>query len=55
MDIWTYYKAITRRLLAWSIVSVIAGAAFLFLSLTSVFSVDSVAFGLVYTASRNCT
>jgi hypothetical protein len=31
MDIWTYYKSITRRLLAWSIFSVIAGAALLLL------------------------
>lgn len=29
MDIWQYYRAITRRLLLWSIVSVIAGVAFL--------------------------
>ena len=29
MDIWQYYKAITRRLLVWSIVSVIAGAVLL--------------------------
>lgn len=31
MDIWQYYRAITRRLLAWSMASVIAGIAFLFL------------------------
>jgi hypothetical protein len=29
MDIWQYYKAITRRLLVWSIVSVIAGVVLL--------------------------
>jgi hypothetical protein len=29
MDIWQYYKAINRRLLVWSIVSVIAGAVLL--------------------------
>jgi hypothetical protein len=31
MDIWTYYKAITRRLLAWSAASVIVGVVLLFL------------------------
>ena len=30
MDIWTYYRTITRRLLMWSIVSVTAGVALLF-------------------------
>jgi hypothetical protein len=30
MDVWQYYKAVTRRLLAWSVVSVIAGAVLLF-------------------------
>jgi hypothetical protein len=30
MDIWQYYQAITRRLLVWSIISVIAGVVLLF-------------------------
>jgi hypothetical protein len=30
MDIWQYHKVITRRLLVWGIVNVIAGAALLF-------------------------
>lgn len=29
MDIWQYYQAITRRLLVWSVISVVAGAALL--------------------------
>jgi hypothetical protein len=30
VEIWTYYKAITRRLLVWSLLSVTAGTALLF-------------------------
>jgi hypothetical protein len=39
VDIWTYYKAITRRLLVWSVISVAASATLLLLSLGCTFPV----------------
>jgi hypothetical protein len=39
VDIWQYYKAITRRLLVWSVISVAASATLLLLSLGCTFPV----------------
>ena len=48
MDIWTYYKAITRRLLAWSAASVLAGVALLaFGSLWQGVGLQSLAWGAI--------
>ena len=33
MGVWQYYQTVTRRLLLWSIISVVVGAALLFLDL----------------------
>jgi hypothetical protein len=48
MDIWRYYQAITRRLLAWSVASVIAGVAFLFLGrLWQGVGLEAIAWGVI--------
>lgn len=48
MDIWQYYKAITRRLLVWSIVSVIAGAVLLaFGALWQGVGLQAIAWGVI--------
>jgi hypothetical protein len=48
MDIWQYYKTITRRLLVWSLVSVIAGVALLaFGALLQGIGLQSFAWGAV--------
>jgi hypothetical protein len=48
MDIWQYYKTITRRLLAWSVVSMIAGVAFLLLGpLWQGVGLEAIAWGMI--------
>lgn len=48
MDIWPYYKAVTRRLLAWSVVSVSAGVVLLFLGpLWQGVGVEAIAWGAI--------
>jgi len=48
VDIWTYYKAITRRLLVWSTVSVIAGVALLaFGPLLQGVGIQAIAWGVI--------
>jgi hypothetical protein len=48
MDIWHYYRAITRRLLAWSVVSVIAGIVLLFLGpLWQGIGLQAIAWGVI--------
>jgi len=48
MDIWQYYKAITRRLLKWSLISVTAGVALLaFGPLSQGVGLQAVAWGVI--------
>jgi hypothetical protein len=48
MDIWQYYKAITRRLLVWGLISVIAGVALLaFGPLLQGIGLQSLAWGVI--------
>jgi hypothetical protein len=48
MDIWTYYKAITRRLLVWSAASVLVGVALLaFGPLWQGIGLQSLAWGVI--------
>jgi hypothetical protein len=48
MDIWHYYTTITRRLLAWSVVSMIAGVAFLLLGpLWQGVGLEAIAWGVI--------
>lgn len=48
MSIWQYYRAITRRLLAWSVVSVVAGVTLLFFGpLWQGVGLEAIAWGVI--------